>query len=129
MPGPVFAQVVRGLVKADAAAATALDPVEDLLDAWPFGQAPQLSGQELLQRLPAPLGPALQGSMDVIWKVTHEHIRQASTALAVSWSARSLWRASGSSSMGMGHDSQDRLTASEALTNRSFRSYHRLVYH
>ena len=43
-------------MKADAAAATALDPVEDLLDAWPFGQPPQLSGQELLQRLPAPLG-------------------------------------------------------------------------
>jgi hypothetical protein len=77
MPGPVFAQVFRGLAEADAAAAMSLDPVQDLLDAWPFGQPPQLSGQELLQRLPAALGPALQGSMDVIWKVTYEHVRHA----------------------------------------------------
>ena len=44
----------------------ALDPVQHLIDAGPLGQPPQLAGQELLQRLAAPLGPALQGGVDVV---------------------------------------------------------------
>jgi hypothetical protein len=77
MPLPVLAQVDDCLVKADVAAAAALDPVQDFLRVRTLGQSAQLSSQELLQRLPALLGAALEGRVHVVRKVADQQVRHA----------------------------------------------------
>jgi hypothetical protein len=78
MPFPVLAQVLGGLGQAYvAAAAAALDAVQDFIDAGPPGEAAKLSGQELLQGLALTLRALLKGGVDVVWKVADEQIRHA----------------------------------------------------
>jgi hypothetical protein len=77
MPLTVLTQIGYRLVKADTAAATTLDPVQDFLRIGPPGQPTQLSGQELLQRLPAVLGAALQGRVHIIGQIADEQVRHA----------------------------------------------------
>jgi hypothetical protein len=62
LPGPILRQVLDRLGQPDPAALAAVDAVQHLLQARPFRQPPQLCGQVLLQRLPAPLSPPLQES-------------------------------------------------------------------
>jgi hypothetical protein len=59
MPGPVVGEVLNGLAKAHLAAPPAVDAIQYLVDARPFRKPPQFGRQVLLQRLAAPLRPAL----------------------------------------------------------------------
>lgn len=87
MPGAVFSEIVSGLAQAHPATATAIDAIQHLIDARPLRQPPQLRGKELLQRLAASLGPALQGGVNIVGKVSYQQVRHAYIMLSAA-----LWR-------------------------------------
>jgi hypothetical protein len=82
-------------VQADAAAGTAFDPVQNLIDARPIGQAAELGGEELLQRLAAPLGAALERGVHVVRDITYEQVRHAYIMLSPRAGAKSACRRPG----------------------------------
>jgi len=58
------------LAETNLATSPPLDPVEDLVDAGPLGYPAQLAGEELLQRLSAALGTALEAGVDVLRNIS-----------------------------------------------------------
>jgi hypothetical protein len=76
-------QVVGRLAEADPAAPPPVDPIEDLVDARSRSDSPQLTGEKLLQRLSAPLGPALEPGVDVFRDVSNEKVRHACNMIAL----------------------------------------------
>jgi hypothetical protein len=77
MPGSVLGQVLSCLAQPDPAAPAAVDAVQHLADAGPFGQPSQLTREVLLQRLAPQLGPALKSCVNVIGDVPDKYIRHA----------------------------------------------------
>ena len=70
MPRPLGNQIISGLPQAHPATAVALDAIQYLINSRPLRQPAQLTRQILLQRLAAPLGPALQSSVHVVGDIT-----------------------------------------------------------
>lgn len=77
MPRPLLTEIIHRLAQAHPAAPAAAYPVEHFINARPLCQPPQLAREELLQRLAAPLSPALQGSVNLLGNVSYEQVRHA----------------------------------------------------
>jgi len=58
------------------------DPLEDLLESRPLGQASQFPGEVLLKRLAPRLRPALELDVDFVGKVSDQHTRHACIMLS-----------------------------------------------
>jgi hypothetical protein len=65
------------LPEPDTPTAMPLDAIEHLLETRLLCQALQLGREVLLERLAAPLGPPLERSVDLGWKITNEHVCHA----------------------------------------------------
>jgi len=81
-------EIFDRLAKPDSAAVACLDIVEHVPQLVPFGEVAQFHRQILLQRLVAPLGLSLKGSMDVLGEIADQNIRLACILLALG--ARSI---------------------------------------
>ncbi len=66
----------------DTPTAVSLDAIEHLVETRLLGQALQLGGEILLERLAAPLSPPLKRSVDIGWEVTNEHACHAYTMVS-----------------------------------------------
>jgi hypothetical protein len=86
MPRPLGNQIISGLPQAHPATAVALDAIQYLINSRPLRQPAQLTRQVLLQRLAAPLGPALQSSVHVVGDITYQQVRHAYIMLSP-WAA------------------------------------------
>jgi hypothetical protein len=67
-------QIISGLCEPDGSATTLLDLLQHLIDRRLLGQAPQLTSQVLLERLPAAFSATLKRRVHVTGKVANEHI-------------------------------------------------------
>jgi hypothetical protein len=65
-------EVGVGGVEADATAGMCLDPGQEIVERRALGQAAQLAGHVLLERLARPLGAALELGVDLVGNVTDE---------------------------------------------------------
>ena len=77
MPRPLGNQIISGLLQAHPATAVALDAIQYLINSRPLRQPAQLTRQVLLQRLAAPLSPALQSGVHVVGDITYQQVRHA----------------------------------------------------
>jgi hypothetical protein len=65
------------LLEPDTPTAVSLDAIEHLVETRLLGQALQLGGEILLERLAAPLSPPLKRSVDIGWEITNENVCHA----------------------------------------------------
>ena len=86
MPRPLGNQIISGLPQAHPATAVALDAIQYLINSRPLRQPAQLTRQVLLQRLAAPLSPALQSGVYVVGDITYQQVRHAYIMLSP-WAA------------------------------------------
>ena len=70
-------EIIHSLAQPDATASPASDTREEILDRRPRCEARQLGRQVLLKGLPSLLGPMLQGGMDLVRDIAHQHVRHA----------------------------------------------------
>jgi hypothetical protein len=77
MPRPLGNQIISSLPQAHPATAVALDAIQYLINSRPLRQPAQLTRQVLLQRLAAPLSPALQSGVYVVGDITYQQVRHA----------------------------------------------------
>ena len=77
MPGSFLGEIRYRLAKAHVATLMAFDPVQHLVEAGPFREFSQFTGEVLLQRLTATLGSVLQGGVDFFRDIPDEYIRHA----------------------------------------------------
>jgi hypothetical protein len=77
MPPPLAGQVVGGLLQSDPATTMAFDAIQHLIDTRPLRQPAQLTSEVLLKRLSTPLSPALQGGVNILRNIPHEHVWHA----------------------------------------------------
>jgi len=77
MPGPLFGKIVGGLPQAHPASSTALDAIQHLINARAFRQPAQLTREELLERLAAPLSPPLKSGVHILGNITDQQVRHA----------------------------------------------------
>jgi hypothetical protein len=76
-------EILGGLLQTYPASRVAFDAIQDLIDAGPFGDAAQFTGEELLQGLAASLGPALEGGVNIVGQVAYQHVRHAYIMIAL----------------------------------------------
>jgi len=88
VPGPLFGKIVSGLLQANLASSAALDAIQHLIDTWALRQPAQLTGKELLQRLTAPLSPALKSGVHILGNVTDQQVRHAYIMLSFALSCK-----------------------------------------
>src|SRR5260370_26453385 len=77
MPVPLLSKIIGGLLQANPATGAAFDAIQHLIDARPLRQPAQLTREKLLQRLAAPLSPALQSGVHVVGNIPHQQVRHA----------------------------------------------------
>src|SRR3954451_4245599 len=98
MSGPLVGDVVNRLLEPDRTAAALLDAGQHVLERRLLGQALQLGGQVLLERLASLLRSPLERGVDIVWEVSNQDIRHAYIMIAVR-------REQGESTPGMGFGS------------------------
>jgi hypothetical protein len=83
MPRPLFGKIVSGLLQANLTTSAALDAIQHLIHTWALRQPAQLTREELLQRLAAPLSPPLKSGMNILRNITDQQVRHAYIMLSL----------------------------------------------
>lgn len=80
---PAFViEVVHRSGESDPSAASTSDAIEDVVERGGAGEASQFAREVLLQRLSFRPGAPLQVCVDILWEISHQHIRHACILLS-----------------------------------------------